>query len=309
MRGSDDYSKITEMEREEIHFNAQKFLIVLIGLSEARRGREGFADLKKSDFKVFEDPDVGKYVKQVVSSSSKNHKEDSQDMRKGGILVCTKNEFGLDCGQFFLDYLSKLDPECEWLFAKPRRVTNDGALENIHAMKCWYERAKVGKNTVSQALPTLSTICGLPRYTNDKMRPTAIQLLKRSSFSDREIMQISGTKNIFERNDAMKQGSNFSLLQVIKWPALCSIMTQFPPQKDKPRRLLPSPEKFLKSSSLMMPLNLKPIEPRKSIPMSLNLSNLNANATRKLRMKPIAPRKSILMSLNLSNATRKFRIN
>ena len=107
-------------------------------------------------------------------------------------MPCSANQFGLNCGDFFLDYVSKLNPDIDWLFAKPKRETNDGALDKIHSLKTWYECAKVGKNTIAEALPSLSTLCGLPRYTNDKMRPTAIQLLKRASFSDREIMSISG---------------------------------------------------------------------------------------------------------------------
>ena len=183
---------IPGIQSEKIPSVVQKFVILMVGIHQARRGREGFDSLKKTDFKVFEHPKIGKYVKQVVTRSSKNHKDDSQDSRLGGILVCSENCFGLNCGELFLNYIAKLDPEYEYLFAKPRRATKDGALKRVFELKTWYEKAKAGKNTVSQALPTLSEILGLERITNDKMRPTAIQLLKRAGFSDREIMNTSG---------------------------------------------------------------------------------------------------------------------
>ena len=102
LNGNSDYSDIPEDYREDINYLTQWVAFLVLGLHQARRGREKFDTLKKSDFQIFEDPTVGKFVKQTVLTSSKNHKNDSEDPESGGIILCFENSFGFNCGQFFI---------------------------------------------------------------------------------------------------------------------------------------------------------------------------------------------------------------
>ena len=45
-------------------------------------------------------------------------------------------------------------------------------------------------------MPFLCKVLGLPRYTNNSLRPTAIRQLKRSGAEDREVMNITGHQSI-----------------------------------------------------------------------------------------------------------------
>jgi len=45
-------------------------------------------------------------------------------------------------------------------------------------------------------MPKLSKALNLPKIKNRQVRPTAIRLLKRASFEDREIISVSGHKTI-----------------------------------------------------------------------------------------------------------------
>ena len=44
-------------------------------------------------------------------------------------------------------------------------------------------------------LPHLCGVLGLPRFTNNAIRPTSIQAMKRAEFSDREIQNITGHRD------------------------------------------------------------------------------------------------------------------
>ena len=165
--------------------------ITILQVHFGRRGREGVDLLKKTDIGIFEHPKVGRYYQKIVGESSKNHQMDSEILEAGGIIMFKVNNFGLDCGKYLEDYIAKLDPTCEFLFPRPLRQSKH-MQGNLHVIPIWYECTKIGVNQVGKALPELSTSLGLNRYTNQQIRPTTIQFLKRAGFSDREIMNITG---------------------------------------------------------------------------------------------------------------------
>ena len=103
------------------HYLAQKLGIFVILTHFARRGAEGINTLKTTDFGTFEDPKHGKYYKLIVGSSSKNHQSDSENRDGGGLVLFKTNKFGFSPGQYLMDYMSKLNPKCQYLFPRPRR--------------------------------------------------------------------------------------------------------------------------------------------------------------------------------------------
>ena len=54
----------------------------------------------------------------------------------------------------------------------------------------------MGVNLVAGMIPKLCVSLGLPRYTNNSLRPTAIRQMKRGGAEDREIMSVSKHKKI-----------------------------------------------------------------------------------------------------------------
>ena len=177
--------------------------IVILQVHLGRRGREGIDLLKKTDFEIFEHPTVGRYFQKIVGESSKNHKSDSEVLEAGGVIMFETNHFGLNCGQYLKDYIAKLDPTCEFMFPRPIRESKY-MKGNLHVIPIWYECTKVGVNHVAKSLPEVSSALGLFRYTNNRIRPTTIQFLKRAGFSDREIMNITGNFQKLSSNEVSK---------------------------------------------------------------------------------------------------------
>ena len=102
---------------------------------------------------------------------------------------------GFNAGEFFEDYLNCLNPESDLLFTRPQRTA---AWFKINSEKttCYFETGKVGSTHVGKFMPTLSSILGIPRITNNQIRPTSIRKLKRAGFEDRVIMELSGHRQI-----------------------------------------------------------------------------------------------------------------
>ena len=86
-------------------------------------------------------------------------------------------------------YLSKLNPEIECLWQKPKEtVSNDDPV--------WYCMAPLGKNTLGTFMKTISKNANLSQeYTNHSIRATAVTLLDHSNSEARHIIRVSGHKS------------------------------------------------------------------------------------------------------------------
>lgn len=86
----------------------------------------------------------------------------------------------------FKEYIKKLHPECDDLWQRPResyKLTDS----------VWYCCSPLGKNSLSQMMPRISTLAGLScRYTNHCIRATSISTLDRAGFEARHIIWASG---------------------------------------------------------------------------------------------------------------------
>ena len=110
------------------HYLAQFGMMQIIQSHLATRGRERMKDYKRTDFQQLEDENGIKYWKLVQGGETKNHKSKSEDMTKGGRIYFTPNYAGLNHGQYFSDFLTKLPIGGQYLFHRPHRTSKDFTL-------------------------------------------------------------------------------------------------------------------------------------------------------------------------------------
>ena len=133
----------------------------------ARRGRENLREQTKNSFTIAVDSQNRRYVYQAVDELDKNHREnddpfdsvtDGRMYEKPGPL-CPVKSFEL--------YLSKLHPELEFLWQRPK----DNPSEN----DSWYCKVPLGKTTIGNFMKELSRTANLSQnYTNHSIRTTAV---------------------------------------------------------------------------------------------------------------------------------------
>ena len=142
-----------------------------------------------------EDEETGmKYYKKTKGELSKNHREDSENMDNGGTMNFEENSVGFNASLFLQLFISKQHPDAQFFFSQPQRAKKDFRLRSNPSI--WFEKNKIGKNTVCKALPILCEVAGVDKYNNNSIRPTAIRFLKRAKAEDREIMKFSGHKSV-----------------------------------------------------------------------------------------------------------------
>ena len=149
-----------------------------------RRGREGWAEMKKDFFTVNECRE-GTFVECSKTEQLKNiqggHKQADQDY--------SENRMGGEAAEIFKFFISKLNPECDRFFQYPKnsfQITSD----------VWYANKPVGKNTLSQMMPRISEKAGLStRYTCHCVRASCITALYQAGVSVDKITAITRHKN------------------------------------------------------------------------------------------------------------------
>ena len=154
-----------------------------------RRGRENLREQTKNSFAIAVDAQNRRYIHQAMDELDKNHREnddpfdattDGRVYEKPGPL-CPVKSFEL--------YLSKLHPDLEFLWQRPKCKVDEND-------SCWYQKSPIGKNTIGSFMKKLSNTVGLSRqYTNHSIRTTAVTVLDHSSFEARHIMRVSGHKS------------------------------------------------------------------------------------------------------------------
>ena len=149
-----------------------------------RRGREGWAEMKKDFFTINESPQ-GDFVECSKTETLKNiqggHKQGEQDY--------SENRMCGEAVEIFKFYLSKLNPGCDRLFQYPVnsfQITSD----------VWYANKPIGKNTLAQMMPRISEKSNLSkRYTCHSVRASCITTLFQAGVSADKIIAITRHKN------------------------------------------------------------------------------------------------------------------
>ena len=152
-----------------------------------RRGAENMHAMKKSTFTVKVDAKTGReYVSKAVDELTKNHREGDKESSSG--YMPENPEDPLCPVKSFKLYVSKLNPECDKFWQRPR----DSFFEE---QPIWYCNVPVGQKTLSSFMTNICKALNLPKYTNHSIRATGATLLSRSKFNNAQIMAVTGHKS------------------------------------------------------------------------------------------------------------------
>lgn len=184
-----------------------------VSLHFGRRGREGLRELNKSDI-IFKHDDEGvEYATLNFNPHEKNHPgkthHEAQHVQK---MYATG---GPDCPVASLKlYISKLHPDCECFFQKPRG-------DEYKKSNIWYCDAPVGVNNLGTFMSTISEKAGLKnRYTNHCIRATTVTSLRNAGVAPSDIVAVTGHRSIAsidsysKCNDIMRKNMSRELSKV-----------------------------------------------------------------------------------------------
>jgi len=156
------------------------------------RGRELYRQLKKDSIKIATD-DVGKrYATIEQTAVEKNHNggpsAEQQWQNSTRIYDC---RFGANSLIAMLElFLSKLNPNCKWLFQQCRPKTN-------RADPVWYKNEPLGVNTLGSMMKTISGAATLSKtYTNHCVRSTTITVLFNAGVNTQNIQARTGHRSL-----------------------------------------------------------------------------------------------------------------
>ena len=160
-----------------------------IMMNFARRGRENLRSLRPSSFEFAIDDSGSQYCELNYNEHTKNHQsiEDQQSkprMYENNKITCPLRSLKL--------YISKLHPDCEFLFVKPK-VSKFFFTEKENI---WYTSKPLGIQALGNLMKTISKRLNLSKtYTNHCIRSTCITLLASHGLEARQIMRVSGHKS------------------------------------------------------------------------------------------------------------------
>lgn len=147
-----DLQKIIASLSQDNPTELQLLVWFFIQLHFCNRGMENSVTTTKDHFKIVDIQ--GKHcIVQSRDELTKNHRENDLSRTNGAIIVAQSDE---KCPvALFEKYLSKLDPQIEFLWQLPKPgVNNDESV--------WYKN-KAGKNTTSGFMKTISKKCQLSK--------------------------------------------------------------------------------------------------------------------------------------------------
>lgn len=196
-RGTDEYDEKLSKVPPELHNKLNSVLqwiaMMQLVLFECRRGGENIDQLRKKDFKEFEDAvKKFKYIKHDSTEKDKNHQQGTNSSVYGCIPFLDFAD-NFNPGKIFSFYLKCLPDESTkegveggFLFPKPRQQSKKFDMHNSDQI-CLYEPNMkgllqtfkhtfnddfilVGKNSIYAMLPSLTDAVGRPRQTNHCIR-------------------------------------------------------------------------------------------------------------------------------------------
>ena len=185
----EDMTKIRDNLKLNTPQGLQDKVFIDIVLQFARRGREGLRELIKDSISIKTDAAGRLYATPAYNELHKNY--NGQDPKvHGPKKVLYEQDGDANCPVKSLQlYLSKLNPNCEAFFQRPKsKYTPDGI---------WYEKAPVGKNLLSAKMSKVSTEAGCSeQFTNHCLRATATTLLSHAGFDGNDICAVTGHRSV-----------------------------------------------------------------------------------------------------------------
>lgn len=148
------------------------------------RGQENLRSMTPSDFRVETDEDGLRAVTRR-DQLTKNNRENADEITGG--MMCEIPGDARCPVKSFLEYTSKLHPDCPAFWQKPKERAPENQQEP------WYCNIPVGINTLNKKMKEISKEAGCSKiYTNHCLRATCVTVLDRSGFQNRDIMTTSG---------------------------------------------------------------------------------------------------------------------
>ena len=212
---------IEKSDMEKIGVYIQKYDENAVILTEAvwfllcfhfgRRGREGWAELKKEHFSVVESPE-GTYVECSKTERIKNlqggHKQSQQDYSKNRMYGKSAHIFQL--------FISKLNPKNDRLFQYPVNLF-------FATAEVWFHNKPIGKNSLSNMMQRISEKAGLSQiYTCHSVRSACITALFQAGVPAEQIISLTKHKNtsslkhyISDMSTEQKQGCSSILSESV----------------------------------------------------------------------------------------------
>ena len=159
----------------------------------ARRGGENIETMTKDTFKLATDPNTGrKYILKVQDEETKNHKEVDGHIITG-FMPEMDEDHPLCPVTSYLTYIYSLSKENNNLWQAPRFTDfPEDPCEQVY-----YGPGNVGHNTHENFVSSIAKKCGLKdfKYTNHSLRVSAINILTRKNYSNKQIMANTGHKS------------------------------------------------------------------------------------------------------------------
>ena len=167
----------------DIHFNF------------ARRGNQNDRGLTKNSFVLRKDAEGFEYLSMAYQEATTNHPggvkqkiNPETSMYGNGTHFCPLAAF--------LKYTSKLHPDCESLWQRPKLVPQEFKTKEAMLNGPWYRNTPVGKNTLSVMMTNISKLAHLSQlYTNHGVRGGSINTLSAAGVEGRLIQHVTHHKN------------------------------------------------------------------------------------------------------------------
>ncbi|XP_043193789.1 uncharacterized protein LOC122366071 [Amphibalanus amphitrite] len=148
-----------------------------------RRGREGWAQMRKDHFVIREDPDGKEYVTISKTEATKNHQGGS---KQGDVDFSDQRMYGPGV-EVFKMYQQKINHNSDRLFQTPKRAwTQD---------ECWFRNEAMGKNSLSTIMQRIADSAKLSqRYTCHSVRATTVTTLHQAGVAAEDIVKVTKHK-------------------------------------------------------------------------------------------------------------------
>ena len=239
----------------------------------ARRGGENIDSMTKNTFKLSTDPATNiKYIEKIADEETKNHKEtDGQIIT--GFMPEMENNHKMCPVQSFLTYLYSLSKESDALWQSPKFTE----YPEDPKVRVYYGPTPIGHDTHEKFVGEIAKNCKLEEfgYTNHSLRVSAINILTRDNFTNKQIMSITGHKSstsleTYQRVSAPEKilmGQSLSNILITS----NAVVPYVPPKQQTPK-IGQIAEKYPIQNNQIVPLECN-IVPENSIPADLEISD------------------------------------
>ena len=141
-------------------------------------------------FKLMTDPDTNlKYTVKTVGEAMKNHKQNDQEPIKAHMSEVRDSKY---CPvKSFMMYVTKLHPKINAFWQQLKE------LKKIQDSDIWYKPLKIGEKPLASFISRMSHEAELSYvYTNHSIRCNGITFMKRYTYSEKQMMTMSGHKSV-----------------------------------------------------------------------------------------------------------------